>query len=166
MKKYWVLSVVVFAVFALQGCSRQAKSDPVEEADDLISDIEGASAAGTLAVQGQTSRDIIASSYPAAGPATTVPTAAVMDTAMTIDTGVYEQPTTQAIQEALKNAGLYTGTVDGVLGPKTKRAIREFQSMNNLSADGKVGRKTWAKLKPYLVGVPIAETPVVTGASN
>ena len=55
------------------------------------------------------------------------------------------------IQKALKNAGLYTGSVDGKLGPKTKKAIEEFQSSKGLKADGKVGPKTWAELEKYLV---------------
>ena len=55
------------------------------------------------------------------------------------------------IQKALKNAGLYTGSIDGKLGPKTKKAIEEFQSSKGLKADGKVGPKTWAELEKYLV---------------
>jgi len=54
------------------------------------------------------------------------------------------------IQQALKNLGLYSGEVDGSIGPKTKEAIKEFQSKNSLAADGKVGPKTWAALKNAL----------------
>ena len=54
------------------------------------------------------------------------------------------------IQTALKNAGYYQGSVDGKLGKKTRKAVREFQKANNLSVDGKVGNKTWAVLKDYL----------------
>lgn len=56
-------------------------------------------------------------------------------------------PDAMAIQTALKNLGLYEGEIDGKIGPKTKEAIREFQSKNNLTVDGKVGPKTWALLK-------------------
>jgi len=59
-------------------------------------------------------------------------------------------PTIQEIQSALKNAGLYAGAIDGKLGPKTKAAITNFQQQNGLTADGKVGSKTWEKLKTYL----------------
>ena len=59
-------------------------------------------------------------------------------------------PSPQEIQQALKNASLYQGKIDGNIGPKTKRAIKEFQTRNNLNADGKVGSKTWDKLKVYL----------------
>ncbi|MDP3804094.1 MAG: peptidoglycan-binding domain-containing protein [Candidatus Omnitrophota bacterium] len=55
------------------------------------------------------------------------------------------------IQLALKNAGFYTGSIDGKIGPKTKSAIVEFQKARGLKADGKVGPKTWAELEKYLV---------------
>lgn len=54
------------------------------------------------------------------------------------------------IQKALKNAGFYTGAVDGKIGPKTKLAVEEFQKSKGLKADGKVGPKTWAELEKYL----------------
>lgn len=62
----------------------------------------------------------------------------------------YIAPRAQDIQQALKNAGLYAGSIDGKLGPMSKKAIVEFQQQNGLTADGKVGPKTWAKLKAYL----------------
>lgn len=60
------------------------------------------------------------------------------------------KPTNRDIQIALQNAGFYQGEIDGVIGPKTRRAIREFQAENNLAVDGKVGPKTWTVLKKYL----------------
>ncbi len=56
----------------------------------------------------------------------------------------------EEIQIALKNAGFYKGVIDGIIGPKTKRAIREFQKANGLKADGLVGPKTWPILERYL----------------
>lgn len=58
----------------------------------------------------------------------------------------------QQIQTALKNAGLYTGSIDGKIGPASTRAIKQFQENNGLTADGKVGPKTWAFLEPYING--------------
>ena len=55
------------------------------------------------------------------------------------------------IQRALKNAGFYAGSIDGKLGPRTKKAIEEFQKSKGLKADGKVGPKTWGELEKYLV---------------
>lgn len=58
----------------------------------------------------------------------------------------------QKIQTALKNAGLYTGNIDGKIGPGTRKAIETFQKNSGLTVDGKVGPKTWAALEPYLSG--------------
>ena len=58
--------------------------------------------------------------------------------------------TDKSLQLALKNAGFYNGVVDGKIGPKTKKAIEDFQAKNNLEVDGKVGPQTWSKLKGYL----------------
>ena len=54
------------------------------------------------------------------------------------------------IQTALKAAGFYAGNIDGKVGPKTKKAIIEFQKAKGLKADGKVGPKTWAELEKSL----------------
>ena len=54
------------------------------------------------------------------------------------------------VQSALKNAGYYTGKIDGKAGPGTKAAIAAFQKSQSLEADGVVGRKTWEALKQYL----------------
>jgi len=53
-------------------------------------------------------------------------------------------------QKALKNAGFYTGNIDGRVGPRTKTAIQEFQKAKGLKVDGKVGPRTWAELEKYL----------------
>lgn len=56
----------------------------------------------------------------------------------------------EKVQRALKAAGVYTGPVDGRIGPGTKAAIVEFQKSHGLKADGVLGRKTWEELKTYL----------------
>ena len=78
-----------------------------------------------------------------------------------------DKPTNKQIQQALKNAGVYNGKVDGTIGPKTKKAIEIFQAQNGLKADGKVGRKTWKALSAYLnktteVANPSADSQAVT----
>ncbi|MDA8667865.1 peptidoglycan-binding protein [Candidatus Actinomarina sp.] len=45
-------------------------------------------------------------------------------------------------QKILKELGLYTGTIDGLNGPGTQRAIKAFQNKAGLVADGVVGTKT------------------------
>lgn len=56
----------------------------------------------------------------------------------------------KAIQLALRNANLYTGEIDGKIGPLTKEAIKKFQISKSLKPDGVVGPKTWEELKAYL----------------
>ncbi|MFC1675215.1 peptidoglycan-binding protein, partial [Candidatus Omnitrophota bacterium] len=58
--------------------------------------------------------------------------------------------TVRKIQMALKSAGLYEGKIDGKRGPKTQKAIRDFQESLGLKVDGVVGPKTWEKLSGYL----------------
>ncbi|MEK6714558.1 MAG: peptidoglycan-binding domain-containing protein [Candidatus Omnitrophota bacterium] len=66
----------------------------------------------------------------------------------------YIKPSGEEIQTALKNAGYYSGPIDGDIGPKTKKAIEDFQQANGLAVDGKVGRKTWAVLSKSLNTAP------------
>ena len=54
------------------------------------------------------------------------------------------------IQRALTKAGFNLGSIDGKMGPKTKKAIQAFQREHNLTVDGIVGAKTWEKLKTYI----------------
>jgi len=54
------------------------------------------------------------------------------------------------LQKALKNAGYYSGPIDGKIGKKTKQGILDFQKAHGLKADGIVGKNTWAELKKYL----------------
>ena len=69
-----------------------------------------------------------------------------------------EKPTDKDIQQALKNAGVYSGPVDGNIGPKSKKAIRDFQTQSGLNADGKVGPRTWKKLSAHLQSAPVEST--------
>ncbi|MDD5281637.1 MAG: peptidoglycan-binding domain-containing protein [Candidatus Omnitrophica bacterium] len=61
-----------------------------------------------------------------------------------------ERPSARQIQAALKNAGYYQGIIDGKIGRQSRQAIKDFQKANNLSVDGKVGKKTWIALREYL----------------
>lgn len=73
---------------------------------------------------------------------------------------------TQQIQTALKNAGFYTGKIDGKLGPASKRAIEAFQESKGLKVDGKVGPKTWAALEAYWSGGESSSTGAAPTATT
>jgi len=53
---------------------------------------------------------------------------------------------TKKIQEALKTKGHDPGPVDGVMGPKTKSAVKAFQEASGLKATGRVDDQTAEKL--------------------
>ena len=50
------------------------------------------------------------------------------------------------LQEALDGLGIEAGPVDGVFGPKTERAVRDFQRAAGIDVDGIAGPMTWAEL--------------------
>ena len=74
------------------------------------------------------------------------------DTAQTaaIETAVLRQGSTggevKEVQRRLKQWGYYTGSVDGVFGAATKKAVIAFQKKNGLVADGIVGKSTYERL--------------------
>jgi len=134
MKKF-VVFVSVVAVFAvLSGCAKHQESEELEpvtleslggsnQAQVVAQDVNVPAAASQV----QASKELMP--LPPQGP---------------------YKPTDVEIQTALKNAGYYAGSIDGKIGPKSKKAIEDFQSANGLKADGKVGAKTWEVLGRYL----------------
>ena len=50
------------------------------------------------------------------------------------------------VQRRLKQWGYYSGSVDGIFGSGTKKAVIAFQKKNGLTADGVVGKATYAAL--------------------
>ena len=59
---------------------------------------------------------------------------------------------TRTVQTKLKRWGYYKGTIDGIYGNLTRKAVRYFQSKNGLVVDGIVGKKTAAALGMTLSG--------------
>lgn len=55
------------------------------------------------------------------------------------------------IQEALYFCKIYPGKLDGIMGPNTQKAIKEFQQMAGLGADGIVGPKTAMALSGKMI---------------
>lgn len=52
----------------------------------------------------------------------------------------------KAAQQALKEKGYDTGTIDGVMGPKTQAALKDFQKAQGLQETGRLDGETMAKL--------------------
>ena len=50
------------------------------------------------------------------------------------------------IQTPLKAGGFYDGTLDGVFGDRTERALLAFQQSNSIPATGKVDAQSWQQL--------------------
>jgi hyperosmotically inducible periplasmic protein len=57
-----------------------------------------------------------------------------------------EQDRVRRVQEALKDKGHDPGQIDGVLGPQTQQALREFQKAENLPATGQLDGQTVVRL--------------------
>ena len=157
MKKYLLVAVAVMAVFSLSmfGCAKKnSGTDEYQEAmslDALGGPSVPAQAQNTKASEPKTVSLMQASpAAPAAAPA-----GAKLES---LPPGPPYKPSMRDIQTALKNAGYYTGEVDGKTGKMTKKAIEDFQSANGLEADGKVGPKTWAVLSTQL-NAPAADLP-------
>ena len=53
------------------------------------------------------------------------------------------------IQTKLKRWGYYTGSIDGIYGTQTQKAVRYFQSKNGLKVDGIAGKNTLAAMGIY-----------------
>ena len=145
MKTYiWVL---VLASLMVVGCGK-AKSS--QQAANINADSLSVAQADTLLAQPgeetkQQANALVANVVVNAGVGPLVTPA--QETTASVPS---DAPDPASVQTALKNLGLYSGEVDGKIGPKTKEAIKTFQRKNNLGADGKVGPKTWAILKNSL----------------
>lgn len=59
----------------------------------------------------------------------------------------FERSRIATVQMMLSALGYDTKNADGILGPKTERAIRRFQRRNAFRADGKVSSRLVAKLQ-------------------
>ena len=62
----------------------------------------------------------------------------------------------KAVQQALVNAGLHPGKVDGVMGEQTKKTLVAFQKSKSLRGDGVIGLQTLSLLAQYLEDQPEA----------
>jgi peptidoglycan hydrolase-like protein with peptidoglycan-binding domain len=136
MNKFLTISAALFlAALAAVGCGRK-------EPQDLSMPM-------SINVEGAPTTNLITKTGVPVEAGSTLEAPFVSESAPAVAES-YVAPGVEEIQQALKNAGLYAGAVDGKIGPMTKKAITEFQQQSGLTADGKVGPKTWEKLKTYL----------------
>jgi len=148
MRKYGFIILALALGISLAGCSK--KEPTLEELQQPMSPED----------LNRLKTETSAVTDSAAAAKLTAPVASVVSTTEAKmeslpPSGPYK-PAAKEIQTALKNAGYYGGSVDGKLGPKSKKAIEDFQTANNLTADGKVGPKTWSLLSQYLDKAPAA----------
>jgi peptidoglycan hydrolase-like protein with peptidoglycan-binding domain len=52
----------------------------------------------------------------------------------------------RAAQRALQEKGFDPGPIDGVMGPRTSAAVRDFQQKENLTVTGQLDAKTRSRL--------------------
>lgn len=144
MKKYVLCVLVIGLGIYFAGCGKKQESLEDMQAPMSLESL------GTTSMETKAQPEAKVAPVAAVAPATT-------EAAPKLESlppqGPYK-PSAQEIQTALKNAGYYTGNVDGKIGPMTKKAIEEFQKANGLGADGKVGPKTWVALGKYLAAAP------------
>jgi hypothetical protein len=55
--------------------------------------------------------------------------------------GYTDDATVAAVQRRLARGGYYHGSIDGVIGPATRVAVRAFERNNGLPADGVIDRQ-------------------------
>lgn len=89
---------------------------------------------------------------------------------LSVETAVLRQGSqggeVKEVQRRLKQWGYYTGAVDGIFGSGTKKAVISFQKKNGLTADGVVGKATYAALGMNDSYNALNGTKPSTGSSN
>ncbi|MDD4013408.1 MAG: peptidoglycan-binding domain-containing protein [Candidatus Omnitrophica bacterium] len=139
-----VYLLVPILVLSAAGCASTKSAKPkkdlktrVTELEARVDEMESQSSASTQAASEQ-----YAYSQPA------VKASPVVQAEKYLSAGV--AMTKKEIQTALKNAGHYAGAIDGVFGPKTKQAVKDFQADKGLKVDGIVGPQTEKALQKHL----------------
>ncbi len=142
MKRYVVVILAVCFSIYMFGCAKKQSS--LDESQEPMSMEQ----LGTLKTQGSATELKPQMSEAAVQVSQTVLPAGETKLEPLPPSGSFK-PTSQQIQTALRNAGFYSGIVDGKMGPMTRKAIEEFQKANGLKVDGKIGPKTWSLLSAH-----------------
>lgn len=72
----------------------------------------------------------------------------------------------RAAQEVLKERGMYEGQVDGIMGPKTQAALREFQKKEGLRETGRLDQQTMSRLGVDKTGATGSTSPAASPPSG
>lgn len=140
MKRFLGVFWVVLFALGLSGCSKKHDAEELQPITLESMSALPSTPAAAVDLKAQETKAVVA---PAAAPAV------AQEPVPLPPQGPYK-PGNKEIQAALKNAGFYAGEIDGKIGPKSKKAIEEFQKSAGLKADGKVGPKTWEALSKHL----------------
>lgn len=136
------LSALIMVPLALYGC--KGKVEKMEE-EPRLEMVESPMTSDSAVVMVEPAQTVATETIP---PSAMPPQ--IEEKKLVASTAVSKASRDKDIQRALKAAGFYSGAIDGKIGPKTKKAVEEFQRAKGLKIDGKVGPRTWSELEKYL----------------
>lgn len=144
--------VLISAVFFLTGCAASPRRTLDAEIKDLRRQVNSLSVLNQQKDEQIKEKERLASSL---GEALDKEAKERAKLAQQLDvlTGKYNatpHASIKQIQVALRNAGYDPGTTDGLMGSRSRKAIRDFQKDNGLDITGKIDKAAWEKLKIYL----------------
>jgi len=152
----WRLFLIMPLVLLLAGCATGKRMQVLETKVAVLETKVDLSEQRQSNIEGQTgeSRESMGYLKGKVESISTAPQAAVATSVQDNQGYIYKSGkktlTKKDIQTALKNAGFYDGPIDGKIGRATKKAIKEFQKVNGLKADGIVGKNTRNLLLQYV----------------
>lgn len=129
---------LAFAQQAQEAQPQQQETQPQQESQ-------------TMGQQGQAGQPQsgLAEGEPKAGQGQTEPNAdvkAMKEGAHSPPETQYPQDTVRKVQQKLNDEGFRAGPVDGIWGPKTQSAVKNFQEKKGIEATGQLDEKTLAEL--------------------
>jgi peptidoglycan hydrolase-like protein with peptidoglycan-binding domain len=80
------------------------------------------------------------------------------------DPTMYGPGTVRDVQQALQDKGYDVGPVDGVIGPRTQSALRQFQQQQGIPSSGRLDSRTLGALNVSSAGM--SDRSGVTGSSS